>query len=193
MNHLMIDLLTISTPNLNAPLLAIEAVFFEPSTGHLGASFYTTVDIRKNPEMDGDISIRIAFDWMKKDADWRAEVLSAEQDETEALLALDAFVANNTKRLSAPLVIYLKDASLKFDDLRHAFAFVFEDLESPLSGIEHISPRCITSLLDIAYSIGYLPHPRNDRARYTLTDARYQTEQVCEIWQRLTSPHLETL
>ncbi|MCV4796655.1 3'-5' exoribonuclease, partial [Escherichia coli] len=26
-----------------------------------------------------------------------------------------------------------------------------------------------------------------------LTDAIYQAEQVCEIWQRLTSPHLESL
>jgi hypothetical protein len=36
------------------------------------------------------------------------------------------------------------------------------------------------------------PHPRRSVAHNALTDAIYQAEQVCEIWQRLTS-HLESL
>ncbi|MDO7785448.1 3'-5' exoribonuclease, partial [Escherichia coli] len=53
--------------------------------------------------------------------------------------------------------------------------------------------RCIRSLLDLAAATGYAPHARKALARYTLTDAVYQAEQVCEIWQRLTSPHIESL
>ncbi|MFY2979851.1 3'-5' exoribonuclease, partial [Klebsiella pneumoniae] len=53
--------------------------------------------------------------------------------------------------------------------------------------------RCIRSLLDLAAATDYAPHARSALARYTLTDARYQAEQVCEIWQRLTSPHIGSL
>jgi hypothetical protein len=43
--------------------------------------------------------------------------------------------------------------------------------------------------LHVAGVIGYAPHPRRSVAHNALTDAIYQAEQVCEIWQRLTSPH----
>ncbi|MDP0907571.1 3'-5' exoribonuclease, partial [Klebsiella pneumoniae] len=47
--------------------------------------------------------------------------------------------------------------------------------------------------LDFRLPTDYAPHARSALARYTLTDARYQAEQVCEIWQRLTSPHIGSL
>ncbi|MBX9265300.1 3'-5' exoribonuclease, partial [Klebsiella pneumoniae] len=64
-----------------------------------------------------------------------------------------------------------------------------------VSGIfpEGTKYRCIRSLLDLAAATDYAPHARSAQARYTLTDARYQAEQVCEIWQRLTSPHIGSL
>ncbi len=52
---------------------------------------------------------------------------------------------------------------------------------------------CFRSLLTVAGVTGYAPHPRRSVAHNALTDAIYQAEQVCEIWQRLTSPHLESL
>jgi hypothetical protein len=45
MNHLMIDIETLSTQP-NAVICAIGAVFFEPSTSKTGPSFYQTIDPR---------------------------------------------------------------------------------------------------------------------------------------------------
>ena len=52
--------------------------------------------------------------------------------------------------------------------------------------------RNLSTLIHIAGVTGYAPHPRRSKS-YVLTDAVYRAEQTCEIWQRLTSPHLESL
>ena len=46
MNHVMIDLINVNKKP-SSPLCAIEAVFFEPSTGQIGKVFYSSIDIRK--------------------------------------------------------------------------------------------------------------------------------------------------
>jgi hypothetical protein len=51
----------------------------------------------------------------------------------------------------------------------------------------------LSTLIHIAGVTGYTPHPRRSTATYMLTDAVYRAEQVCEVWQRLTSPHFESL
>lgn len=44
MNHLMIDLETLGT-NVNAPVVAIGAVYFDPDTGTLGEEFDAAIDV----------------------------------------------------------------------------------------------------------------------------------------------------
>ena len=46
---------------------------------------------------------------------------------------------------------------------------------------------CFRSLLTVAGAIGYAPIRAAQLHTTPLTDAIYQAEQVCEIWQRLTS------
>ena len=188
MNHVMIDLINVSEKP-SSPLCAIEAVFFEPSTGQIGKVFYSSIDIRKSESLKGRISISTAFDWMKKDSHWRAELMSATEAEEDALCSLAAFIADNTCPRNAALFVWFKDAPEKLVSLRYAV----DRLE--VSGIfpEGTKYRCIRSLLDLAAATDYAPHARSALARYTLTDARYQAEQVCEIWQRLTSPHIGSL
>ncbi|CAM7607102.1 3'-5' exoribonuclease [Klebsiella pneumoniae] len=188
MNHLMIDLINVNKEP-SSPLCAIDAVFFEPSTGQIGKVFYSSIDIRKSESLKGRISISTAFDWMKKDSHWRAEVMSATEAEEDALCSLAAFIADNTCPRNAALFVWFKDAPEKLVSLRNAV----DRLE--VSGIfpEGTKYRCIRSLLDLAAATDYAPHARSALARYTLTDARYQAEQVCEIWQRLTSPHIGAL
>lgn len=188
MNHLMIDLIKVNKKP-SSPLCAIEAVFFEPSTGQIGKVFYSSIDIRKSESLKGRISISTAFDWMKKDSHWRAEVMIATEAEEDALCSLAAFIADNTCPRNAALFVWFKDAPEKLVSLRYAV----DRLE--VSGIfpEGTKYRCIRSLLDLAAATDYAPHARSALARYTLTDARYQAEQVCEIWQRLTSPHTGSL
>lgn len=188
MNHLMIDLINVNRKS-SSPLCAIEAVFFEPSTGQIGKVFYSPIDIRKSESLKGRISISTAFDWMKKDSHWRAEVMSATEAEEDVLCSLATFIAANARPQNAALFAWFKDTPEKLVSLRYAVD------RSEVSGIfpDGTKYRCIRSLLDLAAPTGYVPHARKALARYTLTDAIYQAEQVCEIWQRLTSPHLETL
>ncbi len=188
MNHLMIDLINVYEKQ-SSPLCAIEAVFFEPSTGQIGNTFYSSIDIRKAQSLKGRLSIQAAFDWMKKDSHWRAEVMSATEAEEDVLCSLAAFIADKTYPRNAALFVWLKDAPEKLVSLRYAVD------RSKVSGIfpEGTKYRCIRSLLDLAAATDYAPHARSALARYTLTDALYQAEQVCEIWQRLTSPHIGSL
>lgn len=188
MNHLMIDLINVNKKP-TSPLCAIEAVFFEPSTRRVGDVFYSSIDIRKAESLKGRISIDTAFDWMKKDAHWRAEVMSATETEEGAFCALADFIVDNTPNHTATLFVWFKDTPEKLVSLRYAVD------RAGLSGIfpEGAKFRCIRSLLDLAAPTGYVPHARKALTYYTLTDAAYQAEQVCEIWQRLTTPHLESL
>ncbi|WP_255299976.1 3'-5' exoribonuclease domain-containing protein, partial [Klebsiella quasipneumoniae] len=71
----MIDLINVSKKT-SSPLCAIEAVFFEPATGQIGKVFNSSIDIRKSESFKGCISFSTAFDWMKKDSHWSAEVMS---------------------------------------------------------------------------------------------------------------------
>ena len=115
--------------------------------------------------------------------------MSATEAEEDALCSLAAFIADNTCPRNAALFVWFKGAPEKLVSLRYAV----DRLE--VSGIfpEGTKYRCIRSLLDLAAATDYAPHARSALARYTLTDARYQAEQVCEIWQRLTSPHIGSL
>ncbi|HBQ3180290.1 TPA: 3'-5' exonuclease, partial [Klebsiella pneumoniae] len=90
------------------------------------------------------------------------------------------------------LKVWCKGGSFDFPILKSAFE------RSSLEGVSMLpwlywNECCFRSLLTVAGAIGYAPHPRRSVAHNALTDAIYQAEQVCEIWQRLTSPHLESL
>lgn len=188
MNHLMVDLINISKKQ-SSPLCAIEAVFFEPSTGQIGETFYSPIDVRAAKGLKGNISISAAFEWMKKDSHWRAELMSATEVEEDVLCDLAAFIVNNLEHQFGPLFVWFKDTPEKLVSLRYAVE------RTEVSGVfpEGTKFRCIRSLLDLAAATGYAPHARRALVRYTMTDARYQAEQVCEVWRRLTSPHIESL
>ncbi|HIG6779177.1 3'-5' exoribonuclease [Klebsiella pneumoniae] len=185
MNHLMVDLIIINEKE-SSPLLAIEAVFFEPSTGQIGKSFYSPINIRM---ATGLVNVDTAFEWMKKDSHWRAELMSATESEEGVMCDLAGFIADNTEHRFDSLFVWFKDTPEKLVSLQYAV----ERAEVPGIFPKGAKFRCIRSLLDLAAATGYAPHGRRALVRYTMTDARYQAEQVCEIWQRLTSPHIESL
>lgn len=191
MNHLMVDLINVNEQS-SSLLCSIEAVFFEPSTGQIGKSFYSPINIRKAADL---IGVDTAFEWMKKDSHWRAELMSATEAEADVMYGLADFIADNTEHRFDSLFVWFKDTPEKLASLRHAIARKNVSSIIPMFSIfpDGTKFRCIRSLLDLAAATGYAPHARKALARYTLTDAVYQAEQVCEIWQRLTSPHLESL
>ncbi|HGG9089436.1 3'-5' exonuclease [Enterobacter hormaechei subsp. steigerwaltii] len=182
MNNVMLDIRALGKAP-DSPIFAIECVFFEPSTGKLGPQYYRAVDLRSVECIDPEAVLEL----LKGDAHQRAEVVSATCTELNAVAGLFSFIRENaslhtelncwalgTGRVPSWLI-----HAARRHDLGHQFvAFKL---------------RCLASLIMLAGATGYAPHPRRSTATYMLTDAAYQAEQACEIWQRLTSPHIESL
>lgn len=91
MNHLMIDIETLSTQP-NAVICAIGAVFFEPSTGKTGPSFYQTIDPRTSQNRGAHISADTVMWWLKQDKEPISELVSAKSHEIEVMLDFARFI-----------------------------------------------------------------------------------------------------
>ncbi|WP_051419660.1 3'-5' exonuclease [Candidatus Sodalis pierantonius] len=89
MNHLMIDIETLGV-RASAPLAAIGAVFFEPSTGQLGKAFYARVDSRSDEVAGARAEVDTALWWLRQDADARVELII--EPRSSARDALNAFL-----------------------------------------------------------------------------------------------------
>lgn len=74
MNHVMLDLETMGQGS-NAAIVAIGAVFFEPTTGEIGASFYQKIDLESAAQY-GDIDPSTIVWWLKQSDAARAEITS---------------------------------------------------------------------------------------------------------------------
>ena len=180
MNNMMLDVRALGSDD-NSPLFAVGCVFFEPSTGQLGPQFYRAIDLNTAKNIDPSVVIEL----LKRDADQRVEIISATHTELAAVAELLGFVEKNASK-HAELQCWTRAegtvrqliSAVKRYNLAARIAFRVCSLPT---------------LVMLAGAAGYVPHPRRSTATYMLTDAIYQAEQVCEIWQRLTSPHLESL
>ncbi|HIE9210182.1 TPA: 3'-5' exonuclease [Klebsiella variicola subsp. variicola] len=188
----MIDIETLSTKP-NAVICAIGAVFFEPSIGKIGPSFYRTIDPRNSQERGGHISADTVMWWLKQDKEPVSELIAAQTRELDAIADLANFIGFTFhETTSRNLKIWCKGGSFDFPILKSAFERASHE-GVPTLPWNFWNECCFRSLLAVAGAIGYAPHPRRSVAHNALTDAVYQAEQVCEIWQRLTNPHLESL
>ncbi|ESM21244.1 hypothetical protein L414_00026 [Enterobacter hormaechei subsp. hoffmannii UCICRE 3] len=183
MNNFMLDIRALGKAP-DSPIFAIECVFFEPSTGQIGPQFYRAINIRTV----GGIYPEAVLQLMKGDNAQRAEVISATCSEIDAIHSVCRFINSTASKHEKP---YCWSASNSADvaTLAHALSrYGIPDQILPPFEIRHLS-----TLIHIAGITGYTPHPRRSTATYMLTDAVYRAEQVCEVWQRLTSPHFESL
>ncbi|KNC95758.1 3'-5' exonuclease [Trabulsiella odontotermitis] len=188
MNNIMVDVVTLDENN-KSPLCAIEAVCFEPSTGKTGAEFYRVINIYSARGSNGRIPINTAFEWMKKDAADRAQLIEAKESEETAICEFCEFLYDNTKENHGEFFLWFKYATKK----KNTLWLAFEDIDARVIRWDRIRIRDIDPLIDLAKVTGYTPHASNTNRPHTITKARYQAEQVCEIWQRLTSPYFESL
>ncbi|EGG1129383.1 TPA: 3'-5' exoribonuclease [Escherichia coli] len=182
MNHVMLDIRALGK-STDAPVFAIECVFFEPSTGQIGPQFYRAIDIKTV----GGIYPEAVLQLMKGDSEQRAEVINATCSAIDALSGACSFIKKVASK-HEKLLCWSAGSSLDVATLAHALSRY--GLEPLLPSFEF---RHLSTLIHIAGVTGYAPHPRRSTATYTLTDAVYRAEQVCEVWQRLTSPHFESL
>ncbi|WP_224250578.1 MULTISPECIES: 3'-5' exonuclease [Klebsiella/Raoultella group] len=188
----MIDIETLSTQP-NAAICAIGAVFFEPSTGQIGPSFYETIDPRTSQVRGAHISADTVMWWLRQDKEPISELVNSKSHEIEVMINFARFIEDaSPETMKKLLKVWCKGGSFDFPIIKSAFE------RSSLEGVPMLpwnfwNECCFRSLLTIAGTIGYVPHPRRSVAHNALTDAVYQAEQVCEIWQLLTSPHNESL
>lgn len=187
MNHLMIDLETLSTQP-NAAICAIGAVFFEPSNGSLGKRFYQTIDPRSSEKRGAHVSADTALWWLEQDIKVRSEVLDATASELDALLRFHDFITEVApEEKMKDLNVWCKGGSFDFPVLRSAFDRYYCSYVPPIPW-GYWNENCLRSCLTLAAATGYVPHERTTTRHNALADAEYQAEQVCEIWQRLTRP-----
>ncbi|ENJ8543979.1 TPA: 3'-5' exonuclease [Raoultella planticola] len=180
MNNMMLDVRALGSDD-DSPLFAVGCVFFEPSTGQFGPQFYRAIDLNTVKNIDPSVVIEL----LKRDADQRVEIISATHTELAAVAELLGFVEKNAS----------KHAELQ------CWARAEGTVRQLISAVKryNLAARIafrvcsLPTLVMLAGAAGYVPHPRRSTATYMLTDAIYQAEQVCEIWQRLTNPHLESL
>ncbi|EGT0661977.1 3'-5' exonuclease [Salmonella enterica subsp. enterica serovar Corvallis] len=182
MNNFMLDIRTLGKAP-DSPIFAIECVFFEPSTGKIGPQYYRAIDIRTV----GGIYPETVLQLMKGDAEQRAEVINATCREIDAVSGVCRFIKDNASKHEKLICWSAGDSA---DVTTLAYALSRHGLGPSLP---YFDIRYLSTLIHIAGVTGYVPHPRRSTATYMLTDAVYRAEQVCEIWQRLTSPHLESL
>ncbi|HCL6957409.1 3'-5' exonuclease [Klebsiella quasipneumoniae] len=181
MNNVMLDIRVLGK-SPDSPIFAIECVFFEPSTGKIGPGYYRAVDITTV----GGIYPEAVLQLMKGDSAQRAEVINATCSAIDAVTGACRFIASTASK-HEKLFCWSAGDSLSVAALAHAVSRY--NLEPFLPSFE---VRNLSTLIHIAGVTGYAPHPRRSKS-YVLTDAVYRAEQTCEIWQRLTSPHLESL
>lgn len=182
MNNVMLDIRVLGK-SPDSPIFAVECVFFEPSTGKMGPEYYRAVDIRTA----GGIYPEAVLQLMKGDSAQRAEVINATCTALDAVAGACRFISSTTSK-HEKLFCWSAGDSLSVAALAHAIS----RHGLPLGYLPAFEVRSLSTLIHIAGATGYAPHPRRSTGRL-LTDAVYRAEQVCEIWLRLTNPHLESL
>lgn len=184
MQHLMIDLETMGA-NPNAPIVAIGAVLFNPSTGELGQQFYTAVQIsselKSGAQPDGET---IAW-WLKQSSEARAAITSDEAKPIhEALDALTRFVARHCEQ---PKYLMVWGNGAAFDNVILRQAYERCDRAPCWNWFNDLDVRTVVSL---GRHVGFDPKrdmPFDGERHNAIADALHQARYVSAIWQRLTA------
>ncbi|WP_048961840.1 exonuclease, partial [Escherichia coli] len=91
-DHLMIDLETMGK-NPDAPIISIDAIFFDPQTGDMGPEFSKTIDL----ETAGGVIDRDTIKWwLKQSREAQSAIMTDEIPLDDALLQLREFIDENS-------------------------------------------------------------------------------------------------
>ncbi|EFK3881272.1 exonuclease, partial [Escherichia coli] len=91
-HYLMIDLETMGK-NPDAPIISIDAIFFDPQTGDMGPEFSKTIDLETaGGVIDRDVIKR----WLKQSREAQSAIMTDEIPLDDALLQLREFIDENS-------------------------------------------------------------------------------------------------
>ncbi|MEZ0583285.1 3'-5' exonuclease [Erwinia sp. STN24] len=180
----MIDLETLGT-EATAPIAAIGAVFFEPSTGCTGARFYARVDFATDIAYGAKPESAAIQWWLKQSAEARAQLVADDAIPVwKALVQLHDFIKENAVPADA-VQVWGNGAS--FDCVILRAAYKRTDLDVPW---HWSSDRDVRTVVEMGHALGYDPRqdlPFKGERHNAPADAVHQATYVSEIWQRLTA------
>lgn len=182
MNHLMIDLETMGNKP-TAPIVAIGAVFFDPTSSELGAEFYVAVNLASAMEQgakpDGDTTLW----WLKQSAEARSAICTDDTHHIdEALYELSDFISRNSDN---PRYLKVWGNGANFDNVILRTAYERAGRICPWQFWNDSDVRTIVLL---GKQLGFDPKrnmPFDGVAHNALADAHHQAKYVSAIWQKL--------
>ncbi|ENN8377996.1 3'-5' exoribonuclease [Providencia rettgeri] len=180
--HLMVDLETMSNKG-NAAIVSIGAVTFEPTTGEIGPTFYSVVDLRSCERAGLHIDADTVLWWIKQSAEARAEIVGLNYELEEALADLNLFAE---RVLTDDVQVWGNGVDFDNVILRNAYDAVGLD---PFW--KHWNNRCVRTIVELGRNAGIDPKttlPFIGEPHNALDDAIHQAKYVSIIHQHLIKP-----
>ncbi|EKA9346337.1 3'-5' exonuclease [Cronobacter sakazakii] len=181
MNHLMIDLETMGNKP-TAPIIAIGAVLFEPSTGVMGPEYYAVADLESSMVRDAVADPGTILWWLKQSAEARAAITSDNRVHiTNALGGLIKLIEDNCE----PKSLQVWGNGATFDNVIIRATFERHGFYCPW---RFWNDRDVRTIVEMGRAAGFYPRyeiPFEGDLHNALADAKHQVKYVSAIWQRL--------
>lgn len=178
--HLMIDLETMGT-NINAPIVVIACVLFDPQTGEIGPVFYkviSLVDAMKSGAIPDGETIEW---WLKQSSEARSAILVDQIPLDDALLQLREFIDENADEK----FIQVWGNGATFDNTILRRSYERQGIPCPW---RYYNDRDVRTIVELGKTIGFDAKtviPFEGVRHNALDDARHQAKYVSAIWQKL--------
>ncbi|HCN1036036.1 TPA: 3'-5' exoribonuclease, partial [Escherichia coli] len=176
-HHLMIDLETMGK-NPDAPIISIDAIFFDPQTGDMGPEFSKTIDL----ETAGGVIDRDTIKWwLKQSREAQSAIMTDEIPLDDALLQLREFIDEN----SGEFFVQVWGNGANFDNTILRRSYERQGIPCPW---RYYNDRDVRTIVELGKAIDFDARtaiPFEGERHNALDDARYQAKYVSAIWQKL--------
>lgn len=180
--HLMVDLETMSNKG-NAAIVSIGAVAFELSTGEIGPTFYSVVDLRSCEHAGLHIDADTVLWWLKQSSEARSQIVVDGVNLHKALHDLSRFAEG---ALTDDVQVWGNGVDFDNVILRNAYGAV---------GLgpfwKHWNNRCVRTIVELGRNAGIDPKKTlqfEGEPHNALDDAIHQAKYVSIIHQHLIKP-----
>ncbi|OVX66567.1 exonuclease [Klebsiella pneumoniae] len=181
--HVMVDLETMGKKN-NAPIVAIGAVVFDPSTGSIGESFYKVVCLESSVNWGAVIDPSTVIWWVRQSSEARSAIVNDDAIPLQdALLQFREFVSDNVAGGSKKAQVWGNGASFDNSILRSSYDCIAEDYPW-----EYWNDRDVRTMVELGQAISFDPKTTisfEGSRHNALADAIHQARYVSAIWQRI--------
>lgn len=180
-NHLMIDLETMGTA-VNAPVVAIGAVYFDPETGSQGETFDAAIDVADAMRYGRASGDTIKW-WLEQGDAARQKVVRGREMAVPVFQKFHAFCLKHGDRAKP----WGNGASFDISILEYAFGRILEK-SAPW---QFWNVRDCRTIKDLADGLVTFNGKLEGVAHTALDDAKHQAEWVSVYWQGLRNKSFE--